>query len=314
MAIKYKWLSADNPTSSKTVTNGWTYQANAVTDGWVASASKSINVNPNEPVIVEYSGGGSLVPVAVKDTGAAAYKAGAGESPALLAKVVNNVATTEKYEAYYFKAPAYGFGYLAFKDASSSDKLYLGLKINVDISARPRTFASSTDLLTDAGDRYTGSISRTYPDIGKQWDDFIAASTTLNQNQLIDEVAVKASTKITATDPLPEVRGAFSVVVGSATYCSEYTSASFVDSTTSTTKLNKATLKAIKPWGHLSLLKASGTWETAAGATIYSETAKELQTAGFAYSWQIPDDAPVGDVYYVGLKCTLGAADYVAAW
>lgn len=185
----------------------------------------------------------------------------------------------------------------------------MGLKIDTDVAARPKTFYSAKDLLEDAGDRYTGSISRTYQDIGKQWDDYIALSTTLNQNQLIDEVAVKPTTKLTVTDPLPEVTGTFSVVVNSAaTYCSEYVSGKFVDKTTSATLLNKSTLKAIKPYAHLGLLKAAATWETTAatGLTIYSPLAKELQAVPdkFAYSWQIPDDAPVGDVYYVGLKCT----------
>jgi hypothetical protein len=194
-AIHYKWLSTDNPSSTVSKTNGWTYQT-SITDGWVKTNSKSINVRPNEPIIVEYVGSNSFEYVAVKDTAAAAFAAKVGLSPPLIAKIVDNVATTEKYTAYYFKAPAEGYGYIAFKDGAN---LYLGLRIDVgsiaNTAARPRTFLNSADLLADAGNRYTGSISRTYVDIQKQWDDAPASTvTTLNQNSLIDEVTVKVST------------------------------------------------------------------------------------------------------------------------
>lgn len=219
LAIHYKWLVADSPTSALTPkTNGWTWQT-SITDGWVKTNSKSINVLANQPLIVEFSGVNSFEYVAVKDTGGTAFSsAKVGLSPLLLAKIVDNVATTEKYTAYYFKAPAEGYGYIAFKDGAN---LYLGLRIDVgsiaNPAARPRTFYDAAALLGDAGDRYTGSISRTYVDIQKQWDDLPKTSagaviTTLNQNQLIDEVSVKVSTLITATDPLQAVRGAFSVV------------------------------------------------------------------------------------------------------
>lgn len=113
-AIKYKWLVADNPAAGTPKTNGWTWQASAVQPAWIEAASKDINVRPSEPIIVEYVGGGSLKPVALEKTAGNAYAAKVGASPLMLAKVVDNTATTEKYTGYYFKAPAQGYGYLAF--------------------------------------------------------------------------------------------------------------------------------------------------------------------------------------------------------
>lgn len=129
----------------------------------------------------------------------------------------------------------------------------MGLKINVDVAARPRTFLNAVDLVADAGNRYTGSISRTYIDIAKQWDDAPATATAdLTQLMVIDEVSVKKTNALTAADPLPVDIGAFTVIPGGAvTACAEYGSTKFVDKTTAATKLNKAGLTAITKYGHL---------------------------------------------------------------
>lgn len=106
------------------------------------------------------------------------------------------------------------------------------------------------------------------------------------------------------------------------TSCSEYASGNLVDKadTTGATKLNPTTrTQLIKPYGHLSLkTDATGSQAWAAtqttGIEIWSPLAKELQTSTFAYSWQIPHDAPADSIYYVGLKCFVGVNAYVAAW
>lgn len=88
-------------------------------------------------------------------------------------------------------------------------------------------FRTTTQLKADSGERYFGSVHRSYTDLSRQWANTptVAAgkSPEINTNFIIEKVSVKKASAATNTaDPLS--KGAFVVYINDAgfTSCSEY--------------------------------------------------------------------------------------------
>lgn len=279
--VSWSWANTGMPTSSTTVTTGWTYQASAPTAGWqeATGVAVAVNVAPSSEVCFDFSDSTNaftlstltlVTPEAVAL--ATTYAAGTGEQPTKVAQVTGdqlaNLATGLDVSAWCFTAPATGFGYVIVK---SGDNLYLPLKVDVEDASRPRTFPTVAALETDAGDRFAGSVVRKYSDLPRQWADTVPATidadTSIDTTYLIDEVAVKAQ-----SDPTDDVSavsiGAFAVLIsGSYTSCTEYAEAKLMDTATAPAPLSRPT-----------------TWLTNFG-TVDEATGARNGNSEWAFSW-----------------------------
>lgn len=276
--VSWSWANTGMPTSSTTVTTGWTYQTSPAA-GWqeATGVAVAVNVAPSSEVCFDFSDSTNAftlstltleTPAAVAS--ATDYAAGTGEQPTLVAQVTGdqlaNLATGLDVSAWCFTAPATGFGYVIVK---SGTNLYLPLKVDVD--SRPRTFPTVAALGTDAGDRFAGSVVRTYSDLPRQWADTVPATidadTSIDTTYLIDEVAVKAQ-----SDPSDKAGavsiGAFAVLIsGSYTSCTEYAEAKLMDTATAPAALSRPT-----------------TWLTSFG-TVDEATGARNGNSEWAFSW-----------------------------
>ena len=280
--VSWSWANTGMPTSTTTVTTGWTYQATTPTAGWqeATGVAVAVNVAPSSEVCFDFSDSTNAftlstlsldTPAAV--SGATAYTASTGSQPTLVAQVTGdqlaNLAAGLDVSAWCFTAPATGFGYVIVK---SGTNLYLPLK--VDVASRPRTFPTVAALEADAGDRWSGSVVRKYSDLNRQWADTVAGTitngvdpTSIDTTYLIDEVAVKAQSDPTDTAGAVSI-GAFAVLIsGSYTSCTEYAAAKLMDDATAPAALSRPT-----------------TWLTSFG-TVDEATGARNGNSAWAFSW-----------------------------
>jgi hypothetical protein len=301
--IAWRWTSTGMPTSTTLAANGgWTYQASAPAAGWQEDATPlNINVAPSQEVCFEFGNIDTTTltkaTVAAK-TGATAYTASTGAEPTNTARVtgdqLQNAETALQTSAWCFTAPATGFAYINFK---SGVNLYLPIKI--DTASRPRIFRTSAEVKSDAGERFFGSIHRTYTDLSRQWATTPSTATpTINTDFVVDEVAVK---RVSATSDLtnPVSKGVFAVYIEDAgfTKCTEYAATKMLDTKATPTQLARPT-----------------TWlSNWAVVSDTSDVARDVTT--WAFSWQVPTTALDNDAYYVGLRCEgAGTTDFSAMW
>ena len=215
--------------------------ADDVPAGWQESATNlfAANVAAGAEACFDFSEftSPSLVTPAVA-TGGTAYTATTGSQPAIAAQVTTaQLANADAgVNAWCFTAPASGFGYVIVKTGD----WYLPIKIST--SARERAFPTIAAFTADAGDRWSGSVHRTYNNLGLQWADTPSGGAPkINTNFLIDEVAVKKASD-TAADATAAVDvGAFAVIVSGAKECTEYAEASMEDTADTPAALKRPT-------------------------------------------------------------------------
>ena len=117
---------------------------------------------------------------------------------------------------------------------------------------RPRAFSTIASLTADTGDRWSGSVVRTYSDLSKQWPNTVVpytGRTTIDTTFLIDEIAVKRASP--ADDLTGAVTvGAFAVTITDTgfTSCTEYYETAMFD-TASTPKVLTRPIKWLTFFG-----------------------------------------------------------------
>jgi len=208
----------------------------------------------------------SLVTATVAAGGATAYTATTGSQPAIAAQVTTaQLANADVgIKAWCFTAPASGFGYVIVKTGN----WYLPIIIDTRDSGRERAFPTVALFTADAGTRWSGSVSRAYNDLAKQWADTPTGATPkINTNFLIDEVAVKKASDGTDAAAAVDV-GAFAVVVSGAKKCTEYAEASMEDT-------------ADTP----AALKRPSTWLTSFGSVHSATDFSRVGNSLWAFSW-----------------------------
>jgi hypothetical protein len=261
-----------------------------------------LNVVPSQELCFEFGDVATATltvetPLAV---GGGALTASTGALPANVARVTGNQLQNDETllqtSAWCFTAPTTGHAYVIFKSGSS---LYLPIKIDVD--ARPRMFRTTSQLKADAGERYFGSVHRSYTDLSRQWADTPSGATpTINTDFILEQVSVrKASVSTDTTNPVS--KGAFVVYIDAAgfTGCSEYADDEMFDTAVTPVALPTPTTTLTK----LALVSDDGDY------------AREV--TAWAFSWQMPATALDNDVHYVGLRCKktgVTGADYSAMW
>lgn len=178
----------------------------------------------------------SLVTPAVA-TGGTAYTATTGSQPAIAAQVTTAqlAAADVGIKAWCFTAPASGFGFVIVKTGD----WYLPIKISTTL--RERAFPTIAAFGADAGNRWSGSVHRTYDNLRLQWADTPAGATPkINTNFLIDEVAVKKASDGSDAAAAVDV-GAFAVTVSGAKECTQYAEASMEDTADTPAALKRPT-------------------------------------------------------------------------
>jgi len=224
-------------TAADDIPNGWQ-------EGNSASNLFAANVAAGAEACFDFSEFTSLSLEAAKKSDGTAYLVKEGLQPAIAAQVTSNQlhASDVGINAWCFTAPASGFGYVIVKTGD----WYLPIIIDTRDSGRERAFPTVAAFTADAGTRWSGSVSRAYNDLAKQWADTPAAAAgatpKINTNFLIDEVAVKKSTDGSDAAAAVDV-GAFAVTISGAKECTEYAKDSMEDTADA-----PAALKRPTPW------------------------------------------------------------------